>query len=380
MLDAETDANRKFDQNLAQEEVWIRQGIKARRTRNEGRVRRLESMRQERAERLNRQGTVKMTAGGGERSGKLVFEATKVSFAYDGEALISDFSTTILRGDRIGIIGRNGSGKSTLLKLLLGEIEPTHGEIRRGTQLKIAYFDQERLQLDLERSVRDNVAKGSDQIQVGDKSRHVVSYLADFLFPPARIHSPVKTLSGGERNRLLLAKLLAKPANLLVLDEPTNDLDVETLELLEELLSDYQATLLLVSHDRSFLDRTVTSTMVLTGDGRVEEHVGGYSDWLQYSTERTAAQLTTAAQPPPAQPAGKSSRASKRSYNEQRELESLPELIESLEKSQSELQAHIAEPAFYQQTKDAIAATLEALADIDARLEQAYERWSALEG
>jgi ATP-binding cassette subfamily F protein uup len=380
MLDAESDANRKFDQNLAQEEIWIRQGIKARRTRNEGRVRRLESLRQQRAERMNRLGNVKMSVGSSERSGKLVFEAKNAGFSYGDMPIIANFSTTVLRGDRIGIIGRNGSGKSTLLKLLLGEIQPTQGAVRRGTQLKVAYFDQERLQLDPEKSVRDNVADGSDLVQVGDKSRHVVSYLADFLFPSARVHSPVKKLSGGERNRLLLAKLLAKPANLLILDEPTNDLDVETLELLEDLLSRFDGTLLLVSHDRSFLDRTVTSTMVLTGNGQVEEHVGGYSDWHKYSIARIAAKNAKTNRPSPKPPAVKKEQRPKRSYKEQRELESLPGLIESLEKSQTDLQTKMADPAFYKQSRDVIAELLAALGEIDGQLEDAYARWSALEG
>ncbi|MCZ6643555.1 MAG: ATP-binding cassette domain-containing protein, partial [Gammaproteobacteria bacterium] len=293
ILETEADLNRKFDQTLAQEETWIRQGIKARRTRNEGRVTRLEAMRKERAERLNRQGKVKMSVASSDRSGKLVIETERVEFAYDESPLIKNFSTLILRGDRIGIIGKNGSGKSTLLKLLLGELEPTSGQIRHGTRLEIAYFDQERQQLDPERSVRDNLADGSDEILIGDKPRHVISYLGDFLFVPARVASPVKTLSGGERNRLLLAKLFAKPANLIVLDEPTNDLDVETLELLEELLCDYEGTLLLVSHDRSFLDRTVTSTLILTGDGTIAEHIGGYTDWERYRLGQALSSKTT---------------------------------------------------------------------------------------
>ncbi|MGD8832251.1 MAG: ATP-binding cassette domain-containing protein, partial [Pseudomonadales bacterium] len=286
-LDAEAEENRKFDQTLADEEVWIRQGIKARRTRNEGRVRRLEAMRRERAGRVARAGNVRMQVASGERSGHQVLVAEDVTFAYDGVPVIGHFSTLILRGDRVGIIGPNGSGKTTLLRLLLGTLKPTSGSIAIGTRLQIAYFDQERAQLDENRSVRDNLADGSDHLQINGKPRHVMSYLADFLFPPARANSPVKTLSGGERNRLLLARLFARPANLLVLDEPTNDLDVETLELLEELLADYDGTLLLVSHDRTFLDRTVTSTLVLPGDGTVEEHIGGYTDWAHTLTDRS---------------------------------------------------------------------------------------------
>jgi len=281
-LKSEADANRKFDQNLAEEEVWIRQGIKARRTRNEGRVRRLEALRAQRSERRERSGGASMRLGAADSSGKIVIEASDVGMRFEDNWVFKGFSSTILRGDRVAIVGPNGSGKSTLLKLLLDEYQPTTGTIKRGTKLEIAYFDQEREQLDPERSVRDNVADGTDRIEIGGKSRHVIGYLNDFLFPPARVHSPVKTLSGGERNRLLLARLFTRPANLLVLDEPTNDLDVETLELLEELLADYEGTLLLVSHDRAFIDKTVTSTLVIN-DGRIEEHVGGYSDWKRYA-------------------------------------------------------------------------------------------------
>ncbi len=385
LLDAEANAERKFDQTLAEEEVWIRQGIKARRTRNEGRVRRLEEMRRERAARLERPGQVSMNLASGDRSGRLVVEASGVQFGYGGDPVIRDFSTLILRGDRIGIIGRNGSGKSTLLRLLLGDLQPDAGSIRQGTRLEVAYFDQERVQLDESRSVRDNVAQGSDQVEVAGKPRHVISYLADFLFPAARAGSPVSALSGGERNRLLLAKLFARPANLLVLDEPTNDLDVETLELLEELLSNYTGTLLLVSHDRTFLDRTVTSTLVLTDHGRVEEHVGGYSDWQRYLSSRapdTTASRPRAA-PTAAAPATESARppakARKLGYREQRELEALPDLIESLERRQSDLQTAAADPGFYQQPKETIAAAMALLADVDAELEQAYARWEELE-
>jgi ATP-binding cassette subfamily F protein uup len=381
-LAAEADGDRKFDKTLAQEEVWIRQGIKARRTRNEGRVRRLESLRGERAERRNRQGNVRMQLASSESSGKLVVEAEGVGFGYEAEPVVRDFSTLVLRGDRIGIIGRNGSGKSTLLKLLLGELDPSVGSIRRGTRLNIAYFDQERGQLDPERSVRDNLAEGSDQITIDGKTRHVISYLGDFLFPPARTNSPVKTLSGGERNRLLLARLFSRPANLLVLDEPTNDLDVETLELLEELLLNYQGTLLLVSHDRSFLDRTVTSTLVLDGSGRVGEFVGGYSDWLhQQSAQRVSKKRAKV----PAQEAvvtqqKKSKGSRKISYKEQQELESLPELIESLEAELNGIQDRTASPGFYQQSKEVVAEAMKALADIEARLEQAYARWAEMDG
>ena len=386
IIDAEADADRKFDKNLAEEEVWIRQGIKARRTRNEGRVRRLEAMRQERSERRNLQGTAKMSLASEERSGKLVIEADAVNFAYDGKTVIRNFSCLISRGDRIGIIGRNGSGKSTLLKLLLNSLQPDSGSIRQGTALSIAYFDQERAQLDDERSVRDNLADGSDQIEVGGRSRHVISYLADFLFPPARSNSPVKTLSGGERNRLLLAKLFAKSANLLVLDEPTNDLDVETLELLEELLSDYQGTLLLVSHDRSFLDQTVTSTLWLDGSGSVQEHIGGYSDWQRYHTGKANQQKShqktvsaEAAAKPNSNLKAPAVSGRKLSYKEQRELDALPELIETLEAQQQELQRSTADPEFYKADQEQITKTLEELAQIDAQLQSAYERWEVIE-
>ncbi len=393
LLDAEETANRKFDQDLAQEEVWIRQGIKARRTRNEGRVRRLEAMRRERAARRERTGKAKMSLASGDRSGKIVVEADRATFAYDGQPVIAGFSTLIQRGDRIGIIGRNGSGKTTLLKGLLGQLEPAAGTIMHGTRLSVAYFDQERQQLDEERSVRDNLAEGSDTIEINGKSRHVISYLADFLFPPARAQSPVKALSGGERNRLLLARLFARPANLLVLDEPTNDLDMETLELLEELLSDYKGTLLLVSHDRSFIDRTVTSTMVVDGSGSVEEYVGGYSDWVRY---RNSLAESTA----PAGPAGQkatSGRSADRqndapstkaragaispklSYKEQRELDALPGLIESLEERHDAMQKRTAEPDFYQQPKEAIAAAMRELADNESALHEAYARWEEIE-
>ncbi|MCB1682900.1 MAG: ATP-binding cassette domain-containing protein [Pseudomonadales bacterium] len=398
-LEAEADENRRFDIELAQEEVWIRQGIKARRTRNEGRVRRLEAMRRERAERIERQGNVRMAVAGSTRSGQIVFDAEQVDFDYDGTPIIRDFNVRILRGDRIGIIGPNGSGKSTLLKLLLGDLQPTRGKLTRGTKIEVAYFDQERLQLDPERSVQDNVADGADTLTINDKPRHVISYLADFLFAPARARSPVKTLSGGERNRLLLAKLLARPANLLVLDEPTNDLDVETLELLEELLADYAGTLLLVSHDRSFLDATVTSTLIMGSDGHIDEHVGGYSDWLRYRQQQLSARAkrstdtTTKAAKSPAHDATLKSVATapdrkasdtgsaqrKLSYKEQRELDALPDLIESLETELTALQTATSDPDFYQKPRKEVAATLESLSRSEARLKDAYARWAQLD-
>ena len=376
-LAAQAQGSRKFDQMLAAEEQWIRQGIKARRTRNEGRVRRLESMRRERKNRLERQGQVKLALDSSSGSGRIVLQAEHASFGYERLDIIKDFSTTILRGDRVGVIGPNGSGKSTLLKLLLGELTPSSGEVRHGTQLQIAYFDQERMQLQPERTVRDNVADGTDQIRIGDKTQHVVGYLRDFLFPPERINSPVKALSGGERNRLLLAKLFSKPANLLVLDEPTNDLDVETLELLEELLSSFTGTLLLVSHDRAFLDQTVTSTLVLEGEGRVGEYVGGYSDWKRQTNKPAAAKKEQRS--PEKKAAKPRKQATRLSYKEERELQTLPELIEKLEATQQALTATTSEPEFYQQDQSSVAATMEALAEVSEELEQAYERWSVLE-
>ncbi len=389
-LAAEAQENRKFDQVLGAEEQWIRQGIKARRTRNEGRARRLEAMRRERKNRLERQGKVKLALDASNNSGKIVLQAEHASFAYERQAIISDFSTTILRGDRVGVIGPNGSGKSTLLQLLLGGLTPTSGTVKQGTQLQIAYFDQERMQLQPDRSVRDNVADGSDQIRIGDKTQHVVGYLRDFLFPPERVNSPVKALSGGERNRLLLAKLFSKPANLLVLDEPTNDLDVETLELLEELLSAFAGTLILVSHDRTFLDQTVTSTLVLEGHGRVGEYVGGYSDWKRQLKEPEAVAETKrkpsgtkGTQATNEAKATKSAKPTKHqtklSYKDERELNLLPDLIEKLEATQQALTATTSEPDFYQQDQSIVAETMKSLAAVSDELEQAYERWAALE-
>lgn len=379
-LESEQQTNRKFDQVLAEEEVWIRQGIKARRTRNEGRVRRLEAMRLDRKARLEQQGKVKLSLDQGRDSGKIVLEAENASFSYEGLPIIQNFSTTILRGDRVGIIGPNGSGKSTLLKVLLGDLAPTSGQTKLGTQLSVAYFDQERIQLDPERSVRDNLADRSDHVQVGDKSQHVISYLRDFLFAPERVNSPVKTLSGGERNRLLLAKIFSKPANLLVLDEPTNDLDVETLELLEDLLTSFSGTLLLVSHDRTFLDRTVTSTLVLESNGKIGEYVGGYSDWQRQtsarqknapSTERNAQKSNSSPNRPEAR--------NKLSHKDARELADLPDQIESLEAKQSELNDQVAGPEFYQQDQPRVALVLKELSDLGEQLERAYDRWATLD-
>jgi ATP-binding cassette subfamily F protein uup len=390
LLAVEAEHNAKFDKKLAQEEAWIRQGIKARRTRNEGRVRALQALRRERSERREVQGKARLNLASGEQSGKLVVEVENASVGYQGKPVIRDFSTRILRGDRIGIIGPNGAGKTTLLKLLLGELAPDSGTVRLGTKLEVAYFDQQRAQLDPDKSVIDNLNLGSDMVSINGRERHVMGYLQDFLFPPQRVRSPVSSLSGGERNRLLLARLFTQPANLLVLDEPTNDLDVETLELLEELLGDYDGTLLLVSHDREFLDNVVTSTLVFEndseGEGRVNEYVGGYQDWLRQ--RRPASTPANAEVKKPGEktdkpvdkaPAKAKPKPRKLSYKEQRELEALPERIEALETEQGELQAQISAAEFYQQDKDTIAATLARFEAVNTELDQCYQRWAELE-
>jgi ATP-binding cassette subfamily F protein uup len=335
LLAIEERASAKFDKKLAEEEAWIRRGVKARRTRNEGRVRELQALRKEKADRLDAQGKARFTLDSGASSGKLVVDLRRVGFQYGENAIIRELSTRIMRGDRVGIIGPNGSGKSTLLKLILAELAPTTGEVLLGTRLQVAYFDQHRRTLDPEKTVRENLSD-SDIVTVRGRSRHVVGYLKDFLFPPQRIDSPVSALSGGERNRLLLAKLFTQSANLMVLDEPTNDLDVDTLELLEELLSEYEGTLLLVSHDRTFLDNVVTSTLVFEGDGRFTEYAGGYEDWARYQRQIPDApgaigkRANGVATPPPAENK-RTEKPRKLSYKEQRELIALPEKIEALE-------------------------------------------------
>jgi ATP-binding cassette subfamily F protein uup len=380
-LEVEAQHNAQFDKKLSQEEAWIRQGIKARRTRNEGRVRALKALREQRRLRRDRIGKVNLRLAEGELSGKLVFEAEDVNFSFGEHTVIRDFSVNILRGDRVGIIGPNGSGKSTLIKLLLGDLSPDSGRIRRGTRLQNAYFDQQRAQLNPDASVMDNVGDGSQRVTINGRSRHVAGYLQDFLFPAERLQSPVSTLSGGERNRLLLARLFAQPANLLILDEPTNDLDVETLELLEELLMDYQGTLLLVSHDRAFLDNVVTSTLVFEGEGRIGEYVGGYSDWLR---QRKSAKSPAAAKPTrrlaPARAEPLAGMPRKLSYKDQRELDTLPAKIEAMEAEQAKLQAAISDQGFYQQSSDDIAATLARLEMVSGELEACYVRWEDLEG
>jgi len=384
LLEIEERASAKFDKKLAEEEVWIRRGVKARRTRNEGRVRALQALRREKAQRLEALGKAQFGIDAGAQSGKLVIDARRVTFAFDGgEAIIRDLSTRILRGDRIGIIGPNGSGKSTLLRLILGELAPSRGEVILGTRLNTAYFDQHRRALDLEKSVRENLSD-SDHVTVKGRSRHVIGYLKDFLFPPERIDSPVKALSGGERNRLLLAKIFTQPANLLVLDEPTNDLDVDTLELLEELLAEYEGTLLLVSHDRAFLDNVVTSTFVFEGEGRFREYAGGYSDWERYqrsipeATPDAVKRSIVAGKTDPTV-SRSADRPRKLTYKERRELEELPAKIEALEGEQAELHARMGESDFYRQPSEKITATLERLEALKRELEVAYERWQSLE-
>jgi ATP-binding cassette subfamily F protein uup len=367
-----------FDKKLAQEEVWIRQGVEARRTRNEGRVRALKQLRIQRSERRERIGQVEIRVQDAAPSGKLVFEAINVTQTFGAAPVIADFSVRIQRHDRIGIIGPNGCGKTTLIKLLVGDLTPTSGEIRRGTSLLPAYFDQQREQLDPNASIMDNVTGGSgDTVTIDGQPRHVSGYLRDFLFPPERLQAPVSMLSGGERNRLLLARLFARPSNLLIMDEPTNDLDVETLELLEEMVANYAGTLLLVSHDRAFLDNVVTSTLVFEGAGRVNEYVGGYSDWLRQ--RKAAAPLKPRAPAAAVRAVARASKARRVSYNEQRELAALPEKIQSLEAEQLQLQSAISDPNLFRDDPQRGAAALERLQSLAAELEAAYSRWDELE-
>jgi ATP-binding cassette subfamily F protein uup len=378
-----------FDKKLAQEEVWIRKGVQARRTRNEGRVRALEQLRIQRRERRERIGQVDVRVQEAGPSGKLVFEAVDAAMSFGAAPIIQGFSARIMRGDRIGIIGPNGCGKSTLIKLLVGDLTPSEGTIRRGTSLMPAYFDQQREQLDPSKSIMDNVTGGSGEtITIDGQARHVSSYLRDFLFPPERLHAPVSMLSGGERNRLLLARLFAKPSNLLVMDEPTNDLDADTLDLLEEMVAEYAGTLLLVSHDRAFLDNVVTSTLVFEGDGRVNEYVGGYSDWLRQrraiavaakTPPRSAqSQPTPAAARPPA-PGSSAAKARKLSYKDQRELDAMPAAIQRLEVEQAELAAAIGDPELFRRDPAAANAAVQRLQSVQQEMESAFARWEALE-
>lgn len=403
-LEDEENQNKLFDKRLSEEEVWIRQGIKARRTRNEGRVRALKSMRAERKARLDRQGSANIRIESAMPSGKLVAELRDVSHRYDdGRTVINQLTTTVMRGDRIGLIGANGAGKTTLLRILLGQLEPSEGSVRLGTKLEVAYFDQLRAGLDLEKSVIENVADGHEFVELNGKQRHVISYLNDFLFTSERSRTPVKALSGGETNRLLLAKLFARPANLIVMDEPTNDLDVDTLELLEEKLSDFDGTLLITSHDRAFLDQVVTSTLVFEGKGNIAEYVGGYEDWVR-QTGGVLADESTFADERPAASQDQSSRdevsgdgkvsatkveasvsesaakpRKKLSYKYQRELEELPGRIESLEQDLESLQAAMADPEFFNQDRELVESETKRLQTLEQDLSDAMDRWLELE-
>jgi len=386
-LEAEERANALFDKKLAQEEVWIRQGIKARRTRNEGRVRALKALRNERQNRRERTGTANFAVETSGQSGKIVAELQHVDKSFGDRQVLKDVSTIIQRGDRVGIVGPNGAGKSTLVKLLLGQLEPDAGKIIFGSKLEIAYSDQLRGELEPQKNLIDNVCGGQDFIEINGKRRHAISYLGDFLFSPERVRTPVKALSGGEQNRAILAKLFSKPANLLVLDEPTNDLDIETLELLEEILLTFEGTVLLVSHDRDFMDNVVTSLLILEGDGVVSEQAGGYSDWEARGGQLRSERLTTGtaagvtgsapAQQPPA--AADSAQKRKLSYKLQRELDSMPGVIEKLEQRQQALEASIAQADFYQQDRAKVQQTLDELAAVQAQMEATFERWAELE-
>ncbi|MDQ7016787.1 MAG: ATP-binding cassette domain-containing protein [Gammaproteobacteria bacterium] len=381
-LHAEDEENARFDKKMAQEEVWIRQGIKARRTRNEGRVRALKKMREEFSSRRQKMGKVQMQVQQAERSGKIVIEMEQVSYRYADKAILNNASTTLMRGDKIGIIGPNGCGKTTLINLLLGKLKADSGSIKCGTNLEIAYFDQLRAQLDESKSVIENLAHGSEMIEINGQPRHVISYLQDFLFSPERARTPVKALSGGERNRLLLARLFAQPSNLLVMDEPTNDLDVETLELLEERLMDYQGTLLLVSHDRVFLDNVVTHTLVFEGNGSLNGYIGGYDDWLRQRPVTSAKPQKNKSQKKaktaPVNVVNKA--ANKPSYKTQQELKQLTKQIETLEQEQAELHKIMTDPSFYQQEPQKSATSTERLEQIETELKSAYARWESLEG
>jgi len=381
VLEDEAVADARFDKKLEQEEVWVRQGIKARRTRNEGRVRALQRMREKREARIAKEGTARIHIEEAEQSGRKVLRARNTSYSYGEEKVISDFSIKIMRGDRIGLIGNNGVGKTTLLRLLLGELEPATGTIKRGTNLETGYFDQLRQTLDLEKSVAFNVGEGRTYITLNGKDRHVVGYLKGFLFSPKRSMTPVKALSGGERNRVILAKLFTRAANLLILDEPTNDLDIETLEVLEQKLCDYNGTLIVVSHDRQFLDNVVTSTIVFEEDGKIQEYVGGYSDWLRQGHALAVTDNPLIAEKKKREAAARRKRGNsmKLSYKEQRELDQLPTEIQEIESCINRLQAAIAAPEFYSQDKSIVQEKLAELTELERQLDQRIERWSELE-
>ena len=376
----ELESNKLFDKQLAKEEAWIREGIKARRTRNEGRVRRLEQMRRERSQREERQANVRLAIEEGQKSGSTVVEFDQVGFSYE-DKILNNFSSVVRRGDRVGVIGRNGSGKSTLLKLMLGKISPDSGSVKLGTNLEVAYFDQQRESLDSTKTVKESVADGNDYVQIAGERRHVVGYLGDFLFPPHYMNAKVSRLSGGEKNRLLLAKLFARPANLLVLDEPTNDLDIETLELLEELLTDFQGTVVLVSHDRAFLDGIVTSTMVFEEDQGLKEYVGGYSDWQKQLLKEVKGKselVNNASQKKPLPKPQSKKNPNRLGFNERRELEEMPEHIEALESELQVLTSRMGSADFYSQEGEAIKLASQRLAELNEELEAAYLRWETL--
>lgn len=394
-LAAEEKQNALFDKKLSEEEVWIRQGIKARRTRNEGRVRALKALREQRQDRREKIGTAKLQIQEAAKSGMLVAEAKDVTFAHGDRSIVSGFSTTIMRGDKVGIVGPNGAGKTTLLKLLLGQLEPQSGSVRQGTNLQIAYFDQLRDTLDPEKTVQDNVSDGYDMVKIGDKSKHIIGYLQDFLFTPERARTLVKFLSGGERNRVLLARLMTKPSNVIVMDEPTNDLDSETLDLLEEQLVDFGGTVLLVSHDRTFLNNVVTSTIVFE-DGNVNEYVGGYDDWINAVARREAMAQAEAKSPQVKSPSSQSTaqktsaqsqtstssataKSKRMSFKDQHELEKMPSKIEQLESDLAQLHVEMSDPEFYKQPGDKIAKTQAKLADLEKTLAATYQRWEQLE-
>ncbi len=379
LLNEETDQQHKFDRKLAKEEAWIRQGLKARRTRNEGRVRALEKLRKMRASRRERIGKVNFRVQDAGLSGKIVFKVRNAGHAYNGQWTIRDFSTTILRGDKVGILGPNGCGKTTLLGLILGNISPSKGLVRVGTKVEYAYFDQLREQLDPEKTVQENIGDGNENLMVNGRQRHVIGYLKDFLFSPERSRSPVRTLSGGELNRLLLARLFTRPANVLVLDEPTNDLDSETLELLEQKLIEYPGTLLLVSHDRDFLNNVVTGTLVFEGDGRIGEYAGGYDDWCMQRTNPPDADRPLARVKKGSKKSGGGRKPKKLGFNEQRELDSLPAEIEILEKEQQALYAEMSAPEFYTRDSAVISRSKKQLETIETQITQAYQKWEVLQ-